>query len=36
MDPQSIEAETAMPALDVTEQDAKDISAYLYTLRSAH
>ena len=32
-DPQAIEADTAMPNLGVTEQDARDMSAYLYTLR---
>jgi cytochrome c len=31
--PQTIEPGTAMPNMDVTEQDARDISAYLYTLR---
>ena len=31
--PQAIEPGTAMPNMDVTEQDACDISAYLYTLR---
>ena len=30
--PQAIEPGTAMPNMDVTEQDARDISAYLYTL----
>lgn len=30
--PQAIEPGTAMPNLDVTEQDARDIGAYLYTL----
>lgn len=29
-DPQSIEPGTAMPDMDVTEQDARDIAAYLY------
>lgn len=33
-DPKSVEAGTAMPNLGVTEQDARDIAAYLYTLRS--
>lgn len=33
MDPQAIEPGTAMPDLLVTEQDARDMSAYLYTLR---
>jgi cytochrome c len=32
-DPQGIEPGTAMPELGVTEQDGKDIAAYLYTLR---
>lgn len=32
-EPQAIEADTAMPNLGVTEQDARDMSAYLYTLR---
>jgi cytochrome c1 len=31
--PQSIEAATAMPNLGVTESQARDIAAYLYTLR---
>jgi cytochrome c len=31
--PQAIEPGTAMPNLDLTEQDARDISAYLFTLR---
>jgi cytochrome c len=31
--PQSIEAKTAMPNLGVSDQDARDIAAYLYTLR---
>ena len=31
-DPQSIEPGTAMPDLGVTERDAADITAYLYTL----
>jgi cytochrome c1 len=30
--PQAIEPGTAMPNMDVTEQAARDISAYLYTL----
>ncbi|MGI8643285.1 MAG: c-type cytochrome [Thermomicrobiales bacterium] len=30
--PQQVEPGTAMPDLDVTEQDARDIAAYLYTL----
>ena len=32
-DPQAIEPNTAMPNLGVTEQQARDIAAYLYTLR---
>jgi cytochrome c2 len=32
-DPQSIAPGTAMPRLGVTEQDSRDIAAYLYTLR---
>ena len=31
-DPQSIAPGTAMPEMGVTEQDGKDIAAYLYTL----
>ena len=31
--PQEIEPGTAMPNLGVTEKDARDIAAYLYTLR---
>jgi len=31
--PQSIEPGTAMPALGVSEARARDIAAYLYTLR---
>jgi cytochrome c1 len=31
--PQAIEPHTAMPALGVTDQQARDIAAYLYTLR---
>ncbi len=31
--PQAIEPGTAMPNLRVTEGDARDIAAYLYTLR---
>jgi len=30
--PQEIDPGTAMPNLDVTDRDAKDIAAYLYTL----
>lgn len=32
--PQAIEPGTAMPNLDVTEEDAANMGAYLYTLRS--
>ena len=32
-DPQGIEPGTAMPNLRVTEQDGRDIAAYLYTLQ---
>lgn len=31
--PQSIESGTAMPALGLTDQQARDAAAYLYTLR---
>jgi cytochrome c len=31
--PQSIEAGTAMPALGISEQQARDIAAYLYTIK---
>jgi cytochrome c len=31
--PQKIEPGTAMPEMQVTEQDARDIVAYLYLLR---
>jgi cytochrome c1 len=33
MNPPAIEPETAMPNLGLSEQQARDISAYLYTLR---
>ena len=33
VDPQAIEPGTAMPDLDVTPELARDIAAYLYTLR---
>lgn len=33
MNPQSIEPGTAMPSLGVSEAHARDIAAYLYTLR---
>ena len=32
-DPQAVEANTAMPNLQVSEQTARDMVAYLYTLR---
>jgi cytochrome c1 len=31
--PQSVEAHTIMPEMGVTEDDSRDIAAYLYTLR---
>lgn len=31
--PQSIEPGTAMPTLGLTDQEARDVTAYLYTLR---
>jgi cytochrome c len=31
--PQLIDPKNAMPDLGVTDQDAKDIAAFLYTLR---
>jgi cytochrome c len=31
--PQTIEAHTAMPTLGLSEQEARDVAAYLYTLR---
>ena len=33
MDPQKVDSLTAMPKLDVGEAEARDIAAYLYTLR---
>jgi cytochrome c1 len=33
MDPQAIEPGTAMPKVGVSEDEARDIAAYLYTLR---
>lgn len=33
MDPKAIDAKTAMPTLGVTEEQARHIAAYLYTLR---
>jgi cytochrome c1 len=32
-DPQKLNPRTAMPDLGVTERDAQDIAAYLYTLK---
>jgi cytochrome c1 len=32
-DPPGVDAKTAMPRLGVTEPDARDIAAYLYTLK---
>jgi cytochrome c1 len=32
-EPQEVQPGTAMPELGVTEQDGKDIAAYLYTLQ---
>ena len=31
--PHAVDSLTVMPEMDVTEQDARDIAAYLYTLR---
>jgi cytochrome c1 len=31
--PQAMKAHNAMPNLNVSERDARDIAAYLYTLR---
>ena len=31
--PESVEAHTAMPTLGLTDQQARDVAAYLYTLR---
>lgn len=33
MDPPRVDSNTAMPNMGVTAQDARDIAAYLYTLR---
>ncbi len=33
MSPKSVEPGTAMPTLGLSEQDARDVAAYLYTLR---
>ena len=33
MSPKSVEPGTAMPALGLSEQQARDVAAYLYTLR---
>jgi cytochrome c1 len=32
-DPQSVEPHTAMPALGLSDAEARDVAAYLYTLR---
>lgn len=32
-DPKAVEPGTAMPALGLSDQEARDVSAYLYTLR---
>jgi cytochrome c len=32
-DPRAVDSLTAMPALGVTDQDARDIASYLYTLK---
>jgi putative membrane protein len=32
-DPQSVDPKTAMPSMNVTERDGRDIAAYLYTLQ---
>jgi cytochrome c2 len=34
MNPQAIEPGTAMPNMNIEEQEARDIAAYLYTLRA--
>ena len=34
MNPQAIEPGTAMPNMGIDEQEARDIAAYLYTLRA--
>jgi cytochrome c1 len=34
MNPQAIEPGTAMPNMNIDEQEARDIAAYLYTLES--
>jgi cytochrome c len=36
MDPPAVDSATAMPNVGVTEKDARDIAAYLYTLTSGH
>lgn len=33
MDPQSMKPKTAMPSLGLSEQQSRDVAAYLYTLR---
>jgi cytochrome c1 len=32
-DPRGVDSLTAMPNLDVSDQDARDIAAYLYSIR---
>jgi cytochrome c2 len=34
--PKQVEPHTAMPEMNVTEEDSRDIAAYLYTLREQH
>ena len=34
--PHEVEPKTVMPEMNVTEQDSRDIAAYLYTLRDAN
>jgi cytochrome c len=34
--PKQVEPHTAMPEMNVTEQDSRDIAAYLYTLEDSH
>lgn len=34
MDPQAIEPGTAMPDMDISQQEAQDIAAYLFTLNN--
>ena len=33
MDPRSVDSSTAMPSVGASERDARDIAAYLYTIR---